>query len=90
MVNRKCTPLPASYNRYNNNSLFFAVSFDIFSAKTIADVIILRIFAAITEVKPNKALAKQWKNSSILLLVGEILTIPIKIPQSIWFSIRFI
>ena len=53
MVNRKCTPLPASYNRYNNNSFFFALSFDIFSAKTIADVIFLRIFAAITEVKPN-------------------------------------
>ena len=36
-----------------DDSLFFAASFDIFSAKTIADVIILRIFAAITEVKPN-------------------------------------
>ena len=41
-------------------------------------------------VVPTITLAKQWKNSSILLLVGETLTIPIKIPQSFWFSIRFI
>ena len=25
LINRKCTPLPVSYNRYNNNSFFFAV-----------------------------------------------------------------